>query len=91
MELGVSDAGLFTISPTGPITPKSGAVSQPITVTFDPAVAQTYNAMITHRGGGLTNPLVVSLTGAGTLAATPTLQADSKFSRFSGREYCFDS
>ena len=75
LELGGTNANLFTISPTDPITPKNGAVSQQITVTFDPAVAQTYNAMITHRGGGLTSPLVVSLIGAGTLAATPTLQA----------------
>ena len=75
LELGGTNAALFTISPTDPITPKNGAVSQQITVTFDPAVAQTYNAMITHSGGGLTTPLVVSLRGAGTLAATPTLQA----------------
>ena len=75
LELGDSDAGLFTISPTGSIAQSSGTVSQMITVTFNPTAAQTYNAMITHRGGGLTTPLVVSLTGAGTLAPTPTLEA----------------
>ena len=75
MELGGADASRFTIRPTGPIAQSSGTVSQMITVTFNPTAAQTYNAMITHSGGGLTTPLVVSLTGKGTLAATPTLQA----------------
>ena len=75
LKLGGIDASLFTISPTGPIAQSSGTVSQQITVTFNPTAAQTYNAMITHSSGGLTTPLVVSLTGKGTLAATPTLEA----------------
>ena len=72
---GAAPTGIFTISPTGPITQSSGAVNQPITVTFDPAAAQAYRATITHSSGGLTTPLVVSLTGVGTLAPTPTLEA----------------
>ena len=75
LELGGTDASLFTISPTSPIAQSSGTVSQQITVTFNPTAAQTYNAMITHSSGGLTTPLVVSLEGKGTLAATPTLEA----------------
>ena len=76
LELGGTDAGLFTISPTGPIAQSSGVVSQQITVTFNPTVVgNPFTAMITHRGGGLTTPLVVSLEGAGTLAPTPTLEA----------------
>ena len=75
LKLGGIDASLFTISPTGPIAQSSGTVSQQITVTFNPTAAQRYSAMITHSSGGLTTPLVVSLEGTGTLAATPTLEA----------------
>ena len=90
LVIGSTNADLFTISPTDPITPESDAVSQMITVTFDPTAAQEYTAMITHSGGGLTSPLVVSLTGAGTLAPTPNLAGRSKFSRFCAGKYCYN-
>ena len=73
LELGGTNASLFTISRTVPITPVNGVINETITVTFDPDDALSYNAMITHSGGGLTTSLVVPLIGAGTLEATPTL------------------
>ena len=68
LVIGGADESLFTISPTE-ITPANGAVNETITVTFDPDVAgNSFIAMITHSGGGLTTPVVVNLAGTGTAA-----------------------
>ena len=55
----------FTISPTR-VTSTAGAISQTVTVTFNPSAEENYGATITHTGAGLKEPLLVKLSGTGT-------------------------
>ena len=66
-----TDASLFSVDmPT--ISPAGEAISgTTVTVTFEPTTAgDSFEAMITHSGGGLTTPVVVNLTGS---AVSPSL------------------
>ena len=66
----------FTISPTS-VTSIDGTISQTVTVTFTPSTEENYEATITHSGAGLSNPVALTLTGAGvivpTIVVVPTL------------------
>ena len=62
----------FTItSPTNTtLTPTDGALSQAVTITFNPTAEQEYTATIAHNSIDLTEPTQISLTGTGTAPTT---------------------
>ena len=79
--LGGADASIFSISPANDIIPNAdGSLpNNRIAVAFDPTEARSYMATITHSGGGISDSVVLTLTGEGieppvpTLTLTPTL------------------
>ena len=84
LALGGEGAAAFAI--TGPtnttLSPTDGALSQVVTITFSPAAEERYVATITHAGGGLTNSLVLTIAGRGTVTgeAVPALSLPTELS-----------
>ena len=74
LTLAGEGAGAFAItSPTNTtLSPTDGALSQVVTITFNPTAEERYVATITHTGGGLTNSLVLTIAGRGTVTAPIT-------------------
>ena len=81
LSLGGADASIFSVSPANDIIPNAdGSLpNNRITVAFNPTEARSYTATITHSGGGISDSVVLTLTGEGieppvpTLILTPTL------------------
>ena len=74
VSLALAGEGMDAFSITHPtnttLTPTDGALSQAVTITFNPTAEQEYTATITHTGGGLTNSLVLTIAGRGTAPTT---------------------
>ena len=70
VTLEIAGPGSTAFSITNPtnttLTPADGALSQAVTITFNPTAEQEYTATITHTGGGLTSNVVLTITGTGT-------------------------
>ena len=66
LTIGGTNADLFSVDMTTISSSSATVLATTVTVTFTPTtIGDPFTAMITHSGGGLTSPLVVSLEGAG--------------------------
>ena len=75
LTIALAGDGFTITEPTDlTLTPVTGAISQQVTIEFEPEAVQPYTATITHSGGNLTENIVLNLAGAGVAAGkTPTL------------------